>query len=167
MNRTALVQIDPPKILAIHQRPTRVKDGEVVGVVPGTAIVPVVELDQPEHDHRTHQCRRLDPVAHADRVEIGWELSQRSNESIVSSIKSKAGEVITGRFSLTKQLNFLAEAQLLQTLEQTPEVSARLAELRSNYMWIRAVRDKSNELESALLEQGEIPGFDALEVPVE
>lgn len=164
--QTALIQIDPPLILKLHREPTRVKGGDIVGVVPGTAIVPVVELDRPECDYQTHSCRRLDPAAFPDRVEIGWELVQHSDEQIVAGIKSKAGEVINDRYPQTAQLNMLADAQMI-ALEPTPtaEQSARLESYRAAYEWIRAVRTKSNELEAALIADGALPDFSSLEVP--
>jgi hypothetical protein len=164
--QTALIQIDPPKILAIHRKPVRVKGGDVVGVVPGTAIVPVVTLPQPEHDHRVYQCVRLDPVPHADRVEIGWRLDKRSDEEIVQAIKQRAGEVILTRYSQTTQLNMLADSQLIaSTAVKTAEMVGRLDAYRAAYDWIKSVRGKSNQLEAALLSDGTLPDFAELEVP--
>ena len=159
MNETALIQVDPPKILAMHKKPTRAKSGEVVGVVPGTAVVPVVTLERPDVDRRLHSISRLDPVAHADRVEIGWAKEQRSNEQIVDAIKAKAQEVIESRFPATKQRNMLAET-LLASVEGRDATTHR-----ASYAWIEAVRRVSNELESALIEKGELPDFASLEVP--
>lgn len=164
--QTALIQIDPPKILKLHRQPTRVKDGEIVGVVPGTAVVPVVELDRPVCDYRTHNCQRLEPVVANGQVEIGWELVRNSDEQIVAAVKSRAGEIINDRYPQTTQLNMLADAQMI-ALEPTPTVeqAARLESYRAAYDWIRAVRAKSNELEAALLANGTLPDFDSLEVP--
>jgi phosphoenolpyruvate-protein kinase (PTS system EI component) len=164
--KTALIQIDPPKILALHRDPIRVKDGAVTGVVPGTAVVPVVTLDPPVCDYRTHSCQRLDPVAHSDRVEIGWQLVRHTDEQIVSSIKSRAGEIINDRLPQHTQLNMLADAQMI-ALEPVPtaEQAARLESYRAVYAWIRAVREKSNELEAELIADGTLPDFAELEVP--
>jgi phosphoenolpyruvate-protein kinase (PTS system EI component) len=167
MTQTALIQIDPPKILAMHNKPVRsAKGGDFVGVVPGTAIVPVVTLEQPECDWRTHSVSRLEPVAHADRVEIGWELSQQSAESIIAQIKARAGEIISERFPQTTQLNMLADAQSIALADpQTEAMKVRLEKYRLAYAWITAVRAKSNELEAALIANGTLPDFAALEIP--
>ena len=166
MSETALIQVDPPKILAMHRKPTRVKNGEVTGVVPGTAIVPVVKLECPKVDTRTHKVRELDPVAHADRVEIGWEVNQHENHRIVQSIKEAAGSVIFSRFSQTQQMNMLADAQMIALeKEPTAEQLARLKSYRLAYSWIQAVRAKSNELEVALVSHSKMPDFAELEVP--
>lgn len=164
--QTALIQIDPPKTLAIHSKPTRVKGGDFVGVVPGTAIVPVITLDRPEPDYRLYECRRLDPVPHADRVEIGWELVRRTDEQIIQSIKQAAGEVIVGRFNETAQRNMTADAVLIQDESvRTDEMTARVAYYKKAFAWIRSVRAKSNELEAALIDDGSLPSFSDLEVP--
>ena len=167
MHETALIQIDPPKILALHRKPIRsAKGGEVIGVVPGTAIVLVITLEQPECDWRTHSAKRLEPVAYADRVEIGWVLSQHDNESIIANIKSRAGEIISDRFPQTSQLNMLADAQSIAlTTPQTTEMLARLERYRLAYAWIAAVRQTSNDLEAALIGDGTLPDFASLEVP--
>ena len=164
--KTALIQIDPPKILALHRDPIRVKDGSVTGVVPGTAVVPVVTLDQPECDYRTHSCQRLEPVVNNGQVEIGWQLVRHTDEQIVAAIKARAGEIINDRFPQTAQLNMLADAQMI-AIEATPtaEQAARLESYRAVYAWIQAVRTKSNELEAALIADGTLPDFASLEVP--
>lgn len=165
--QTALIQIDPPKILAMHNKPVRsAKGGEFIGVVPGTAIVPVVTLDQTECDWRTHSVSRLEPVAYADRVEIGWAVTQHETEAIVSHIKARAGEIISQRFSQTTQLNMLADAQSIALANpQTEDMQARLERYRAAYAWITAVRAKSNELEAALIADGTLPDFAVLEIP--
>lgn len=166
MSQTALIQIDPPTILVMHNKPTRVKDGAVVGVVPGTAIVPVIVLESPEHDYRTHRCEQTEPVAFADRVEIQWKVEQHPNDHIVQEIKQCAGEVISSRFSQVAQLNMLADAQLIAAEESpTDEMNQRSDYYRRAYAWIRSVRAISNAMEAALIADGTLPNFGDLEVP--
>lgn len=164
--QTALIQIDPPLILKIHRDPVRVKDGAVTGVVPGTQVVAVVELDRPDCDYRTHSCQRLDPVVNNGQVEIGWLLVRHSDEQIVAGIKSRAGEIINNRFPLTAQLNMLADGQLIaEERSRTPGMQGRIKQYRQAYAWIKAVRTKSDELEAALIADGTLPDFAGLEIP--
>jgi hypothetical protein len=162
---TALIQVDPPKLLKMHDWSIRAKGGDFVGVIPGTAIVPVIHEERPEFDHRTHSVKRLDPVAYANRVVVGWQLEHRNPSDIIAFIKQSAGEIISARFTQTSQINMLAHAQLI-ALEPNPtaEMLAALEDYRKAYAWIKAVRDKSNELEQVVLNGG-IPDFSALETP--
>lgn len=163
---TALIQIDPPKILKMHREPTRVKPGDVYGVVPGTQVVAVVELDRPDCDYRTHSCQRLEPVINNGQVEIGWELVRHTDEQIVQAIKQRTNEVITARFPEHTQRNMTAYGLLITyTKDKSPEATAKANSFIAAFGWIEAVRAKSNELEAALIADGTLPDFASLEVP--
>ena len=163
--KTALIQIDPPKILAMHNKPTRVKGGDVIGVVPGTAVVSVVQLERPEYDWRTHNCQRGDPVAFADRVLIGWTLERKTDAEIIDAIKQRASEIILERFPQAVQMNMLADSQMISAgIETTKDAKDRIQQYQLAYAWIKAVRNASNDLEAALVADGTLPDFTALEV---
>jgi len=118
----------------------RADGGPVVGLIPGTAIVPIVTEDQPQYDPRQARLDRTETVT-GDAITIGWVATAHDEATLIENIKAAAQQVIEGEYPTHKQLNTLTEKA------QGSGGNADFAKMRN---WIRAVRAESDAKESSV-----------------
>ena len=145
----AHIDIANKRIIKPLNKHPRADGGEVVGLIPGEAVVPVVYLDPPKFDYRTHSIERAEPRVEADRVTVDWVVSTLPATEIIAHIKAEANRIITERMPEWKQRNMIAYS--VSCLEAGVKIDDQLNAIRDAWAWVQAVRKRSDEMEAAAM----------------